>query len=210
MAPTFDARIKGYRTKPMTLSGAVEVADDGEVSAAGSLALKTDMLTARTADAGAKLVLLEGTDNGSNMVILGAPASLSGDRTITVPDADVDLGGIASNAASRVGKDLAFPKTSAGATTVLAANAVARAVIIRVEVTTTFDAGDGAAPSFDIGETDTPDKFDSGLNDGTAGDGFIFSGTLSANKALLVTATAATGTGEGAIKVTVIAAPLEA
>jgi hypothetical protein len=127
-----------------------------------------------------------------------------------VPDADVDLGGIASNAASRVGKDSAFPKTSAGATTVLAANAVARAVLIRVEVTTTFDAGDGAAPSFDIGETDATTKFDSGLNAGTAGDVFVLGGTLSANKALLVTATAATGTGEGAIKVTVIAAPIEA
>jgi len=76
-----------------------EVSDVERIDAdLAALGLKTAMLTRELAAAGGKIVLLEGTDNGVNKVTLQAPASLGADRTITVPDADVDLGTIDTNA----------------------------------------------------------------------------------------------------------------
>lgn len=113
-----------------------------------------------------------------------------------------------TEAAQRIGNDAQYVRTTDGAQTLLGGNAVARAVIIIVEVDTTFAAGDGAAPSFDIGETGNLTKFTSGLNTGTAGDKLIFAGFLSANTALIITATAATGaTSTGAIHVTALTLP---
>lgn len=109
---------------------------------------------------------------------------------------------------SGLGDAESYPKTTDGAQTLLAAAAAARVVLIIVSVTQTFADGDGAKPVFDIGETDTVEKFKADLNSGTAGQVFVYAGVLSANKALLVSATAATGTtSTGAIAVAALALP---
>lgn len=106
------------------------------------------------------------------------------------------------------GNTAAYDKTTAGAQTLLGGNPTVRQTIIRVEVTESFAAGDGAATIFAIGETGTADKFKASLNTGTAGDVLTFGGVLSGDAALLVTGTAATGTtSTGAITVTAIAVP---
>lgn len=115
---------------------------------------------------------------------------------------------IDAEAAQRLGNTANYVRTTTGAQTLLAANAVARSVIILVRIVTTFAAGDGAAPIYDFGETDTVEKFKADLTTGTAGDLLVYGGTLAATKALLVTATAATGaTSTGAIEVTALALP---
>ena len=53
--------------------------------------LLTDIITAETSAAGAKIVLPEGTTNGANTMTIQAPASLTTNYTITIPDGDVDL-----------------------------------------------------------------------------------------------------------------------
>lgn len=101
-----------------------------------------------------------------------------------------------------------YPKTTDGAQTLLAAGPVDRQVVISVQVTTAFANGDGAQPTFAIGETGSTSKFaaTARFTGASAGATFSFAGTLSATKALLVTAVAATGTtSTGAITVTVIA-----
>jgi hypothetical protein len=110
---------------------------------------------------------------------------------------------------SGVGAAAAYPKTTSGAQTLLAAHAtIDRIVLIIVSITETFANGDGAKPSFNLGETSTATKFKSGLTSGTAGDKLVYAGTLSATKALLVTGTAGTGTTEtGAIAVAVLVLP---
>ena len=63
--------------------------------------LKIAMLTRETTSAGGKIELLEGTDNGTDKVTLQAPATLTANRTITIPDADVALADVATNSAAR-------------------------------------------------------------------------------------------------------------
>lgn len=109
------------------------------------------------------------------------------------------------------GAELVYPKssrtsyirTSAGTSTLVAAAAITRRVLLMVTVDTTFAAGDGAAPIFSIGQTGTTTKFVNALTAGTAGDKVMYDGELTANTALLMTATAATGTtSTGALTVT--------
>ncbi len=122
--------------------------------------------------------------------------------------AGADIATQAELEAQAAGASAAYPKTTSGAQTLLAAGAVDRVVHIVVTITTTFAAGDGAVPSFNFGETDTPTKFKSALNSGSSGTVLSYSGVLSAGKALLVTGTAATGTtSAGALAVTAIAVP---
>ena len=106
-----------------------------------------------------------------------------------------------------VGSNDAFIRTSTGTTTLMAASSIERVVIMDVVIVTSFAAGDGAAPDFLIGETGSTSKFAAtGVVTGTAGAHLQFSGVLSANKALLCTATAATGTtSTGAATITAIA-----
>ncbi len=121
------------------------------------------------------------------------------DTKFVTPLAFADQTRVKSNTASYV-------RATTGAQTLLAASTAARNVIIVVKVITTFAAGDGAAPIFDIGETGSVEKFTADLTTGTAGDTLTYAGSLSANTALLITATAATGaTSTGAIDVTAIA-----
>ena len=106
-----------------------------------------------------------------------------------------------------VGGNAALIVSSAGTTTLIAASSIERVVQISVNIVTTFANGDGAAPDFLIGETGSTSKFAAtGVVTGTALDQLQFSGVLSANTALLLTATAGTGTTEtGAATFTAIA-----
>ena len=105
------AALTGNRT--ITLPDAdVALADIATMAGAGAQALDaaatptfdgvtfgvTSKVAAETAGAGALLWLAEATANGVNKVILASPAALGGDRTITVPDADVTLADIATMA----------------------------------------------------------------------------------------------------------------
>lgn len=93
----------------------------------------------------------------------------------------------------------------AGTTTLVPAAAVNRVVLGQLVVDTTFAAGDGAAPSFVIGQTGTTNKFLASKSTGTAGDLVNFSGVLTAGAALIVTQVAATGTtSTGAVTVNAI------
>jgi hypothetical protein len=108
-----------------------------------------------------------------------------------------------------LGQSATYPRTATGANQLLAPVAYDRAVQITIEITTTFAAGDGAAPVFNIGETGTTNKFKATLNTGAAGTFLTFAGILSANAALLISATPATGTtSTGAIRATAIASPI--
>jgi len=109
-----------------------------------------------------------------------------------------------------VGASDSYIKTDAGAQSLLAAAPVDRAVVIVVTIDETFAAGSGAATLFDIGETDTTNKFKNDLNTGSAGAILTYGGVLTAGKALLVTVTAATGTGAGGVTVSVLAMPVAA
>jgi len=118
--------------------------------------------------------------------------------------------GLASLIAAGLGASASYAKTTTGAQTLLAANGNgegARTVLITVVVDETFAAGDGSATDFDIGETDATTKFKEALATGTAGDVLTYAGSLTEEKALLITGTAATGTGTGGISVTVLALP---
>ncbi len=121
----------------------------------------------------------------------------------------LDARGWPMNSIASAGKKASYAKTADGAqAALLPAALIDRHVQIMVTVNETFAAGNGAATSFGIGETGTATKFKSGLNSGTAAAQTFYQGTLSAGKELLVTGTAATGTGAGGIDVSVVAVPL--
>jgi hypothetical protein len=101
-----------------------------------------------------------------------------------------------------------YIKTASGVQTLLAAAESARTVIIVGTVTEVFANGDGAQPTFKVGETGSDAKFQatSKLTGAAAAATFVLAGTLSADVALIVTATAATGsTSTGAVTYVVIA-----
>lgn len=94
--------------------------------------------------------------------------------------------------------------------TLIAAGPVDRIVQIIVTIDTAFANGDGAQPTFKIGQTGSDAKFaaTSKFTGAAAASTFAVAGILSANKDLFVTATAGTGTTEtGALTVTAIAFP---
>lgn len=86
-----------YRSATGTSGGALATAAD-LTTATGRLDVLEGVVVAATAGAGAKVVLAEPTGGGASTVTMQAPA-LTTDRTITVPDADVDLGAVATNSA---------------------------------------------------------------------------------------------------------------
>lgn len=93
-------------------------------------------------------------------------------------------------------------KTSADTATLVAAAGIDRRVIIMVTVDETFAAGGGAATIVSVGQTGTATKFINALAAGTAGDKVMYDGVLTANTALISTATAATGAGTGGVTMT--------
>ena len=109
------------------------------------------------------------------------------------------------------GASAAYPKTTDGVQTLLAADGRGdRTVIVSVQATEVFADGDGGQPTFEIGETGTDDKFAAAalFTDAAAGATFSLAGRLTAGNALIVTAVAATGTtSTGALRVTAIAIP---
>ena len=106
------------------------------------------------------------------------------------------------------GAGAAYAKTDSGVKTLAAASKIKRKVIIVCKVTEVFANGTGAQPTIKIGETDTDDKFAATSVFTTAALGTVFTlaGEITANKALIATYTAATGTGTGAISITAIMA----
>lgn len=80
-----------------------------------------------------------------------------------------------------------------------------RLVMIVIEVIEVFANGNGAQTTFKIGQTGTDDKFSAtGLLTGAVlGAKKIVVGTLTADTDLIVTANDASGTGTGAVKVSV-------
>lgn len=69
---------------------------DAAQTTANAATVKTNLITRETTTVGAKIDLFEGTNNGVHKTTIQGPASLAADRTITVPDADVNLGDIAT------------------------------------------------------------------------------------------------------------------
>lgn len=120
---------------------------------------------------------------------------------------------VADIAQPAIGDSAAYPKTTDGVQTLLTSAAYARKVQVTVNVTEVFANGDGAQPTFKIGETDDDDSLAATtiFTDAAAGATFSFGGTITSGKALIVTAVAATGTtSTGAITVTASAVPEEA
>lgn len=102
-----------------------------------------------------------------------------------------------------------YPSTTDGVQTLLAAASVARTVTIAVEATAVFADGTGAQPTFKIGHSSNDDEYAAAalFTDAAASSTFALSGSLPANASIIVTATAATGNGTGALKVTATAIP---
>ena len=97
--------------------------------------------------------------------------------------------------------------STAGVTTLIAAQPFDRAVIISFNCTTVFANGDGAQPTITIGQTGSATKFAAAarFTNAAANSSQSFSGILTANTALIVTCTAGTGTTEtGASTITAI------
>ena len=103
------------------------------------------------------------------------------------------------------GNTASVVKTAAAAVNLLDAKNIARDFILVLKVDETFATGDGAATIIKIGDGATVDLYLT-KNTGTAADQVIVAGKLLANKALVLTPTAATGTGTGGVTITVLAA----
>ena len=119
--------------------------------------------------------------------------------------------GIAAVLAGGLGGSVAQAKTANGVTEVVAAHGTKdRAVLVVAVVTETFADGDGAQPTFQIGEDGTAAKFfdTAAFTDAAAGTVLMTTGTNDATENLRVTAVAASGsTSTGALTVTMIAIP---
>lgn len=104
----------------------------------------------------------------------------------------------------------AYTKVTNGVQTLVRPANIDRIVLVQSNVVTVFANGDGAQPTFTIGETGTAAKFAAAaeFTGAAAGTKKIFAGTLAAGKALIVTAVAGTGTTEtGDVTITAIAYP---
>ncbi len=105
MALTYLVEVEGTDWNTQHDGGNMQTIDDELYSLgveAAAATTKTAMLTRETAIAGGKIELLESTGGGSSKVIIQAPATLGGDRTITIPDANVDLTEVPLNTAFRI------------------------------------------------------------------------------------------------------------
>lgn len=155
-----------------------------------------------------------------NDLLLASGTSLS-DELAALVDVDAELLALAAkdtellaietaHAAGKLfgsfGNNAAVVKTDATAVNLLdAVTGIARQFVAIITVDETFAAGDGAATAIQIGDGATADLYLS-KNTGTEADQVIISGKLLANKALVLTPTAATGSGTGGISITVLAA----
>lgn len=105
-------------------------------------------------------------------------------------------------------KGVAYASSDDGVqTTILPAiTTPARQALCHVECTETFATGTGAKPDFLIGETDSTSSFfaTGELQGMSAGDVLVESAAITSTKDVFVTAQKATGTGAGAIVVTMV------
>jgi hypothetical protein len=117
--------------------------------------------------------------------------------------------GLAALVAAGLGESAAYTKATDGAQVLYDQDATARTVLIIAVVTEAFADGDGGQTVFTIGEVDTATKFAAGakFTGATLGSVFVFAGSITANKDLIVTGTPATGTGTGALSVTALILP---
>lgn len=133
-------------------------------------------------------------------------AALTGTLTYSIDLADFE----AADETAKGAISALFDETATGTVTLLAAAREDRVVQIVVDISTAFADGDGAQPTLLVGETGDTDKFAAAavFTDHAVGTVTLI-GTLAADKALLLTQTAGTGTTEtGGYTVAVIAAPL--
>jgi hypothetical protein len=154
--------------------------------------------SALTADVPGRAVMSDGYFNEATVLAKFAAGS--------IPDSVLKTG---ATFESSVGKAVSYAKTTNGAQTALASSAGDRVVLILVTVTEAFAQPTGTKTAFTIGETGSASKFSDGsaFASGTVGQTFMFGGTLSGTKNLLVTGTAATGGGTGAVAITILALP---
>lgn len=186
-------------------TGAVAVADLTITSEArGDLLRRGASAWERVAAKTSGQILVgDGTDIVS--VAVSGHATLAANGALTLSNS----GGVASLIAGGLGASAAYIKTTNGVQTLLAADAAARVVLLVVRVDEVFATGDTSQTTFKFGETDTDDKYAATtlLTDAADGAVKVLAGTLTANKALLVTAVAAAGTGTGGVSVTAIILP---
>lgn len=101
-----------------------------------------------------------------------------------------------------------YAKTADGVQdAIIAAGSEVRTIVIHAVCTEAFANGTGAQTEFLIGDTATDDSIsdNTDFTDAAAGDVFILNPVaLPAGEALIVTATAATGTGTGALCITAV------
>jgi hypothetical protein len=120
--------------------------------------------------------------------------------------------GVAALLAAGLGASAAYTKTTNGVQTLLASDAAARVVLIMAQVTEAFADAGGTQTTFTIGEADTATKYAAAaiFTGATLGAVKFFAGTLTATKALIVTANDAAGAGTGGISVTALVLPAAA
>ena len=196
------------------ISGDATLAYGGGLTIAAkavTLAKMNDMATAsliyrKTAGAGAPEV--------NSLATLKTDLALSG---ADLTDASITAAKLANGAGwaamltAGLGASAAYPKTTDGLHSLAAGTAGAKTVLFIVTVTQAFVTSDtDTQPTFTIGEHDgAANKFmaSSVLTDATLGQIKIFAGSLTASKALEITAVAAVGTGTGAISVMALILP---
>lgn len=185
-----------------------------------------DLGAAHVAKTSGQILVGDGTDlvsvavSGDVALAANGAVTIANDAITTAKIADAAVtaaklangAGLAALIAAGLGASAAYPKTTNGAQTLLAANANGagdRAVLVVVHVDEVFATGDGAQTTFTVGQTGTADKFAAAalFTDAAAGSVFVLAGVLSEEAALLVTANDASGTGTGGISVTVLALP---
>jgi hypothetical protein len=189
----------GLSTAALTLAE-MDVLDD---AVAGTQAAGKAVI----ADSNVNIGVVKATElhigaTGSETQVTATPAQLN---TLAGSSA-----GIAALLAGGLGGSAAYAKTTNTTAELVAAHATkARAVLVVAVVTESFADGDGGQPTFTVGEADTLNKFfdTAAFTGAAAGTVLVAAGTNTATKNISVTGVQATGTGAGAINVTVIAIP---
>lgn len=141
--------------------------------------------------------------NGSGEVIGDIVGDVKGNITEEAVISEVPIW--ESMVGSGLGAGGSYAKTTDGTVTLHAAdNTGVRDVLWIIKVTEDFaDAGEDDQPVFMFGEADDTDAYDDGslLVDASEGDMFVLTGENTQNKAVVITATQATGASTGAINV---------
>lgn len=166
--------------------------------------------TALDAKTSGRILVGDGTDLAS--VAVSGDVSLAANGAVTIAAGAVESSmlangaGLAAAIASGLGASAAYIKTTNGVQTLMAQDAAARVVLGIVVVDEVFADAGGNQPTFTIGETDSATKYQAAavLTNAAAGTVFFFAGTLTATKALIVTAVQAVGAGTGGISVTAL------